>query len=53
MAEVVLVDTGSLIAFFNSGDKWHNWAKNTIPEIQPPLITCEAILSKTLFLVKK
>lgn len=52
MAEAVLIDTGPLVAFFNRSDNWHDWAKKTMFEMQPPLITCEAVLSETLFLVK-
>ena len=52
MAEVALLDTGPLVAFFNKRDNWHSWAVDTISTQSTPLITCDSVLSETLFLVK-
>lgn len=52
MAEAVLLDTGPLVAFFNRKDMRHGWARHTISIQKPPLITCESVLSETLFIVK-
>ncbi len=48
----VLVDTGPLVAFLNRRDRRHAWAKRQLAEIQPPLLTCEAVLSEACFLVR-
>ncbi len=48
----VLVDTGPLVAFLNRPDRRHAWAKRPLAEIQPPLLTCEAVLSEACFLVR-
>jgi uncharacterized protein len=46
------LDTGPLVAFLNSRDSHHSWAKSTLDKISPPLLTCEAVLSEAAFLVR-
>jgi predicted nucleic acid-binding protein len=48
----VLVDTGPLVAFLNRRDRLHAWARSKLAEIEPPLLTCEAVLTETCFLVR-
>jgi uncharacterized protein len=50
--EVVLLDTGPLVAFLNARDRYHAWAKVQLGLLQPPLLTCEAVLSEALFLLR-
>lgn len=52
MALAAFLDTGPLVAFFNKRDYWHNWAVAAISTRSKPLITCDSVLSETLFLVK-
>ena len=52
MRSRVLVDTGPLVAFLNRRDRRHAWARTQLAEIQPPLLTCEAVLSEACFLVR-
>lgn len=47
----VLVDTGPLVAFFNKRDKYHDWAVLQWARIEPPMVTCEAVLSEACFLL--
>ncbi len=47
-----LLDAGPLVAFFDAGDRDHSWSKATLRKLRPPLITCEAVLSETLFLLR-
>lgn len=46
-----LLDTGPLVAFIDARDRDHEWSKRTLADLSPPLITCEAVLSETLFLL--
>ena len=46
------MDTGPLVAFLNRRDRRHAWARSQLAEIQPPLLTCEAVLSEACFLVR-
>ena len=48
----VIVDTGPLVAFLNSRDKHHDWAVTQFGQIQPPLLTCEAVVSEACFLLR-
>ena len=47
-----LLDAGPLVAFIDRRDRDHEWSKKTLAGISPPLITCEAVLSETLFLLR-
>ena len=53
MKEVVLLDTGPLVAFLNRADRFHEWAKAQWERIRPPMLTCEAVLAEACFLVRK
>ena len=48
----VLVDTGPLVAILDASDRFHDWAAANLKGIQPPLITCEAVLSELCFLLR-
>lgn len=48
----VLVDTGPLVAYFNKKDRYHDWAIAQLAVINPPLLTCEAVLSEACFLLR-
>lgn len=49
----VIIDTGPLFALFDKDDKYHYWAKKQITTLQDPLVTCEAVLTETLFLMQR
>ena len=51
MKRRVILDTGPLVAFINGRDKYHKWATLQWAQIEPPLLTCEAVLSETCFLL--
>jgi predicted nucleic acid-binding protein len=49
----VLVDTGPIVALLNSRDLHHDWATKALDSIEPPLLTCEAVISEACFLVRR
>ena len=49
----VLVDTGPLVAILDASDSFHDWAATNLKAVQPPLITCEAVLSEVCFLLRR
>ena len=51
MKRRVILDTGPLVAFINSRDKYNKWAMSQWAQIEPPLLTCEAVLSEACFLL--
>lgn len=51
MRQQVIVDTGALVAIINKNDHYHHWAIQQFADIQPPLLTCEAIISEACFLL--
>lgn len=53
MITKLIVDTGPLVAFFNPNDHHHSWTKQQLSEAMPPLLTCEAVLTETCFLLRK
>ncbi|HEY3171361.1 MAG TPA: PIN domain-containing protein [Thermoanaerobaculia bacterium] len=52
MTEAVLVDTGPIVAFLNSRDRYHEWSKETFAGIEAPVLSCEAVLSEACFLLR-
>lgn len=53
MKRQVILDTGPLVALLNARDQWHDWTRQQLAEIAPPLITCEAVISEACFLVQR
>ncbi|MGC9965578.1 MAG: PIN domain-containing protein [Syntrophobacteraceae bacterium] len=53
MKHRVILDTGPLVAFLNGRDKHHDWAEAQWAQIQPPLLTCEAVISEACFLLRE
>lgn len=49
----VLVDTGPLVASLNRRDRFHAWAKAQLAEMEPPLLTCEAVVAEACFLLRQ
>ncbi|WP_071783249.1 PIN domain-containing protein [Rubidibacter lacunae] len=47
-----ILDTGPLVALLNRRDRHHQWATLQWAEIEPPLLTCESVLSEALFLLR-
>ncbi len=52
MRQNYIVDTGPIVALLNSQDHYHTWARDLFESIEPPLATCEAVISEACFLVR-
>lgn len=52
-AEKTLVDSGPLVALLVARDQHHGWACRQFERLAAPLLTCEAVLSETQFLVDR
>jgi predicted nucleic acid-binding protein len=50
---VVLADTGVLVALLDRREKYHAWAVDQIRTMRPPLVTCEAVLAELCFLLSE
>jgi uncharacterized protein len=53
MSQIVLADTGPLVALFHEHDAAHAWALARFREFSEPLLTCEAVLTEALHLSRK
>lgn len=51
MKQNYIADTGPIVALLNSRDQYHLWARDLFESIEPPLATCEAVISEACFLV--
>jgi uncharacterized protein len=53
MSRLILADTGPLVALFHGEDSAHSWALARFQEFTEPLVTCEAVLTEALHLLRK
>jgi predicted nucleic acid-binding protein len=51
--EKTIVDTGPIVALLVATDLHHAWARGVWSEVEPPLLTNEAVLSETQFLIAR
>jgi predicted nucleic acid-binding protein len=49
----VIVDTGPLVAYFDRDSEFHEWARDRFRELTDPLISCQPVLTETLFVLKR
>ena len=49
----VVVDTGPIVALLDADEAHHDWARRQFDTLAPPLLTCEAVLSETSFLLHR
>ncbi len=48
----VVVDTGPLVALLNRRERHHSWVAKVMDTIEPPLFTCDPVLSEACFLLR-
>jgi predicted nucleic acid-binding protein len=48
-----LLDTGPLVSILSRDDEYHDWAVEQWRRLQPPVLTCEAVLSEAAFLLRR
>jgi predicted nucleic acid-binding protein len=48
----VIIDTGPLVALLNRRERLHGWTKDVLDTIEPPIFTCEPVLSEACFLLR-
>ena len=53
MKKRTLVDAGPIIAALIAGDRYHAWACETWAQLEPPVYTCESVLSEVQFVVRR
>ena len=49
----VIVDAGPLVAYFKADDDHHEWSRERIGSLRPPIHTCDAVISEACFLLRK
>jgi predicted nucleic acid-binding protein len=52
-APSLVVDTGPLVALLNRRERHHAWVKLRLRDQAPPLLTCEAVLTEAVFLLRR
>ena len=49
----VLLDTGPWVALLSRNDSHHRWAVEQFRQLKPPLLSCEAVVAETCFLLAR
>jgi len=49
----IIIDTGPLVAYVNRRDRWHRWVVDQMAALNPPLVTCEPVLTEACFLIQR
>jgi predicted nucleic acid-binding protein len=48
-----LLDTGPLVALLDRRDRHHQWARGLFETLEPPVYSCEPVLTEACFLVSR
>src|SRR3989304_3183764 len=49
----IIVDTGPLVAYCSRRDRRHRWAADQMAALNPPLVTCEPVITEACFLIQR
>jgi predicted nucleic acid-binding protein len=49
----ILIDTGPLVALLSRSDRHHAWVREVLDTVEPPVVTCEAVISEACFLLSR
>lgn len=50
---ITICDTGPLVAYLNRNDPYHVWVSELMKQLRPPLLTCEAVLTETVYFLRE
>jgi predicted nucleic acid-binding protein len=53
MEEVVLIDSGPLVALLDRSEQHHEWAVAQWRKMQTPVVTCQAVITEAAFLLAR
>lgn len=48
----VIVDTGPIVALLSRRDRYHSWAREVLGTLEPPIITCDSVVTEACFLLR-
>ena len=51
MLKRVILDTGVLVAVLYRSDNYHNWSIQQWEKVAKPLLTCEAVITESCFIL--
>ena len=46
-----IADTGPIVALLSARDRYHAWAREAFAAVEPPAVTCEAVLAEAWHLL--
>ena len=49
----ILLDTGVIVALLDRNDRFHKRCAATLEEIRRPLVTCEAVIAESCYLLRE
>jgi len=49
----VIADTGPLVAYLDGDEQQHTWARTQIETLDEPMLTCDAVLVETAFVLRR
>lgn len=52
-SQIVLLDTGPLVALLNARETHHAWVKSQFATLRPPVFTCEPVLTEACHLLRQ
>jgi uncharacterized protein len=53
MSQQIILDASVFVSLIDRHDSYHNWAVRELAKISPPLLTCEAAITETCFLLQR
>ncbi len=53
MKQQILIDTSPIVAILSPKDTYHQICVDTLKILQPPLITCWAVITEVVWLIRK
>jgi predicted nucleic acid-binding protein len=52
MKQIVILDTGPLVAYFRKSDQFHHWVITEWSKVNLPVLSCDAVISEACFLLR-